>query len=178
MFFYPGHGSFIGESLLMAVLYAYCAGTLVFLNKMKLWEREKPLTVVRTEPAAVASSSNDAATSSKSTSTILPKELSLTEQHAANEVAQWLAFKRNGGQRPAGTPTTATVTAVLREIAKDRKAAAAAAGGKDSDEYVYPFALTPALWVMFLVFTFHFAFSVIRAIYTRKNGRYRWGYLI
>lgn len=42
-----------------------------------------------------------------------------------------------------------------------------------------PLAVSPTMWIVFFVFTLHFAFSLIRTIYTsRKNGRYNWGYLL
>lgn len=177
MFFYPGHGSFVVESLLMAILYAYCSGTIICLNTMTLWTNAT--TTVGTKKSTAVETIAPAPVEPNAPA-VAAKDLSLTEQHAAHELAQWLKYKREGGARPAGTPTTATVTAVLREIARDRKAAAAATAlaGDADDDTSTPFSLPPAVWVMFLVFTLHFAFSLVRAIYTRKNGAYRWGYLI
>lgn len=176
MFFYPGHGAFVGESIFMAILCqsplarahtwslpieregssltscfclllspscsdGYCAFALLFINRMSLWERHVSSKASASRPT----------TSVEGGTTTTPSGTSEEEAAAKRVVAS--------PSSSSAPPTTTTMRGgVTRRGTVSSRAVAA--------DLANPLELTPTVWAVFFITTMHFAFSLIRTVYT------------
>jgi hypothetical protein len=133
---------------------AYCALMIVYMNRIGLWER------VTFHDCDTAPTSSSFAQSHQPSRHDMQRDREIEEDAAAVQAGAEVSMLLGGSSSGRGVPSTRT-RASRREV----------------EDPLPAFEFNPAVTVIFLVCTLHLAFSMLRTIYTRKNGGYRYGYL-
>jgi len=183
MFFYPGHGSFVFESVIIAVLYAYSAISFIALNRLKLWHAygqssrsQQPQAHISTQP----SEKTERVTKTALTDVEAYRSaLNLTSNDSADvaSASSTLSSSASSTSTPTSTPASTNVPLQPGQIRASKQFLESHARRRQQAD-MNLFDFPPNTWILFLVITFGFAFSLMRTVYTRKNGAYRFGYLL
>jgi len=197
IFFYPGHGSFVGEACLIAVIYAGMAACVLWLNRVAF--AQMPVPVVSAAPTAAASEletdESEVQEESEEEEEKPENQEAIGSKRPSDTDAAAGAASAQASGAPSAPPSTTSTTAAASAPAplkpgQVRGSSAMLAAHRAMQERQQRLlqaqrnsaaadllGLTPRQWALLLIAMLHVLFSLLRSVYTRKNARYRFGYV-